>query len=165
MTGGTGGTATRQVPLREVMRHYPTGVVVITASGREGPVGLAANSFTSVSLEPPLVLFCAAHTSTTWPAIRTAGAFAVNIPGAAHLGLTERFATRGVDRFEDVAHRPGATGAPLLAGAVAWLDCRITAVHPAGDHDIVIGSVVAATVGADAATPLVFHDGTLRPLT
>ncbi|AXX31816.1 Nitrilotriacetate monooxygenase component B [Actinosynnema pretiosum subsp. pretiosum] len=143
---------------RQVMGHVPTGVVVITSQDPGGrPVGLACNSFTSVSLDPPLVLFCAAGGSSTLPALRAAGAFRVNVLEAGQESLCRRFATRGVDRFAGVDWTP-AHGGPRLAGAVAGMDCAVLEEHAAGDHVIVVGRVLrlAETTGG---APLVFHRG------
>lgn len=143
---------------RHVLGHLPTGVTIITAQGPQGPVGMACNSFTSVSLTPPLASFCAGLTSTTWPSIRESGRFCVNILGDNHEDVCRMFARRGVDRF---AHggwdeRPGGPG---LRDAVAWIDCEIAALHEAGDHELVIGRVMAIDTGDPEATPLVFHRG------
>ena len=143
---------------RRVLGQFPTGVVLVTAATAEGPTGMAVNSFTSVSLDPPLVSFCAAHSSSTWPRIRAAGAFAVNVLGEHHAEVSRRFARQGADRFAGLGHRPGATGAPVLHGVAAHLDCRLHAVHDAGDHVIVLGRVVDLDAD-DGVRPLVFHGG------
>lgn len=127
---------------RRVLACYPTGVSVVTAMSRNGPVGMSANSFTSVSLDPLLISFCAARSSTTWPEIEAAGAFAVNVLGADSEELSRRFAMRGVDRFANAAYTSAVTGAPILVSAVAYIDCRIHEVLEAGDHVIVLGAVV-----------------------
>jgi 3-hydroxy-9,10-secoandrosta-1,3,5(10)-triene-9,17-dione monooxygenase reductase component len=138
---------------RHVLGHLPTGVVVITASGPP-PVGMACNSFASVSLDPALVLFCAASTSETWPTIRSTGAFCVNVMASHHADLTRAFARKGVDRFEGVAHHER-HGGPGIDDAVAWIDCDIETIHPAGDHDIVVGAVRHLEVQS-SQDPLVF---------
>jgi 3-hydroxy-9,10-secoandrosta-1,3,5(10)-triene-9,17-dione monooxygenase reductase component len=148
---------------RTVLGRFPTGVTIVTATTPDGPVGMAVNSFTSVSLDPPLVLFCAAHSSATWPSIRNAGAFTVNILGRGDGELCRRFASKDVDRFADVAHQQGATGAPVLDGVAAHLDCTIDALHDAGDHVIVVGRVACIAARADIE-PLVFHAGDYRYL-
>jgi 3-hydroxy-9,10-secoandrosta-1,3,5(10)-triene-9,17-dione monooxygenase reductase component len=126
--------------LREVLGHLPTGVTIITAETPDGPTGMAANSFTSVSLDPPLVLFCPAKSSSTWPAIRAAGAFCVNVMAGHHEELIRQFALKGADRFAGVAYESHDEG-PVLAESVAWLACRIEAEHDAGDHTIVVARV------------------------
>jgi 3-hydroxy-9,10-secoandrosta-1,3,5(10)-triene-9,17-dione monooxygenase reductase component len=142
---------------REVLAHLPTGVTVVTAHAEGGPAGMAANSVTSVSLDPPLILFCPARTSTTWPSIRAAGAFCVNILAEHHVEITRLFAARGVDRFAQVDYESRPTG-PALTDAVAWLECRLEAEHDAGDHTIVVARVVAMEA-ASGVEPLVFFRG------
>jgi 3-hydroxy-9,10-secoandrosta-1,3,5(10)-triene-9,17-dione monooxygenase reductase component len=142
---------------RRVLSHLPTGVTVITADGVDGPVGMACNSFSSVSLDPPLVSFCPARSSATWPALRDAGGFCVNFMADHHEEVTRAFARKGVDRFAGIAHHPRARG-PALEDAVAWLDCEIRAEHEAGDHLIVVAEVVGLDARPDGA-PLVFFRG------
>jgi 3-hydroxy-9,10-secoandrosta-1,3,5(10)-triene-9,17-dione monooxygenase reductase component len=153
---GGGTLAAHRV--RRVLGRFPTGVVLVTADTPDGPTGMAVNSFTSVSLDPPLVSFCAARTSSTWPRIRVTGAFSVNILGEDHAGLSRRFAQKGADRFAGLGHRPGGTGAPVLDGVAAHLDCELHDVHEAGDHVIVLGRVVHLDAD-ERVRPLVFHGG------
>jgi 3-hydroxy-9,10-secoandrosta-1,3,5(10)-triene-9,17-dione monooxygenase reductase component len=143
--------------LRRVFGHLPTGVTVLTAETPGGPAGMAANSVTSVSLDPPLLLVCPAKSSTTWPAIRAAGSFCVNVMAGHHEPTTRTFARRDADRFAGVAHHRRACG-PGIDDAVAWLDCAIEAEHDAGDHTIVVAAV-RAVEAAPAAVPLVFLRG------
>jgi 3-hydroxy-9,10-secoandrosta-1,3,5(10)-triene-9,17-dione monooxygenase reductase component len=143
---------------RAVLGHFATGVTVITAIDDGEPVGMAANSFTSVSLEPPLVLFCAAASSTTWPRIQRSGAFCVNILGADQEHVSRLFATRGADRFGSIDWRIGVGGSPVLGDVLAYIDCRIHAEHDAGDHVIVVGQVLDLGVTAESS-PLLFHRG------
>lgn len=147
---------------RTVLGHFPTGVTIVTAQGSRGPVGLSVNSFTSVSLNPPLVGFFPAHTSGSWPVIRAAGGFCVNILGVHQERLARLFATPGTDRFRDLATAPAPhTGAPVVDGTVAWLDCTIESITPAGDHDFALGRVRA--LGTDPHhDPLLFHLGQYR---
>ncbi len=144
---------------RHVLGHYPTGVAVITASGPDGPIGMAMNSFTSVSLDPPLVLFCPALSSGTWPGIREAGAIAVNVLSSGQQEVSRTFARRDVDRFAGLAWTPGSSGAPLLLDALGWLECRVQAEYPAGDHVVVIAAIERMGVHDDLADPLVFFRG------
>ncbi len=146
-----------------MLGHFATGVTVITAIDDGEPVGMAANSFTSVSLEPPLVLFCAATSSTTWPRIQRSGAFTVNILGSHQEDVSRLFATRGADRFGTVAWRIGVGGSPVLDDVLAYLDCTIDAEHDAGDHVIVVGRVLDLGITAEAS-PLLFHRGTYGKL-
>lgn len=149
--------------LRSVLAHVPTPVAVVTASG-EGPVGMTVGSFTSVSLDPPLVGFFVTRTSSTWPRIRASGTFCVNILAASQAELCRLFASKDADRFSTATWSPAPSGAPLLAGVAAWTDCTLHEVVDAGDHELVLGRVEA--MGADAdALPLVFHRGGYPQLT
>lgn len=143
---------------RQVLGHFPTGVTVVTASTPDGPVGLSIGSFSSLSLDPPLVLFCAGRTSTTWPRIRDAGAFCVNILAEDQEDICRVFAGRGTDKFSGIGWRPSLVGAPLLYGCLASLDCRVEATHVGGDHDIVVGRVVDLGLHRQGG-PLVFFRG------
>ncbi|WP_411085368.1 flavin reductase family protein [Streptomyces sp. 061-3] len=147
---------------RRVLGHFATGVTVVTAhdpDDPDGPAGFACQSFASLSLDPPLVTFMVARTSTTWPRIARAGAFCVNILGAEQGALCRGFAVSGADKFAGVTYGAApATGSPLLASVPAWVDCRIQAVHTGGDHLIVVGRVEALGA-ADGVGPLLFHRG------
>ncbi|MEV0415802.1 flavin reductase family protein [Streptomyces sp. NPDC050448] len=147
---------------RAVLGNFASGVTVITAppaEGGDGPAGFACQSFASLSLDPPLVTFMVARTSTTWPRIARAGVFCVNILGAEQGELCRAFAVSGADKFAGVAHTPApVTGSPQLEAVPAWIDCRIHAVHTGGDHLIVVGRVEAmGAAGEDG--PLLFHKG------
>lgn len=147
-----------QATMRTVLGHFATGVTVITAMAEGEPVGIAANSFTSVSLDPPLVLFCAGKSSSTWPLIQKSGAFAVNVLGEHQEDISRLFASKDADRFAGVGFHTGATGSPVLTGALSFLDCRIHAEHDAGDHVIVVGRVVDLGL-LEESPPLVFFRG------
>ncbi|MGD9632871.1 MAG: flavin reductase family protein [Pirellulales bacterium] len=142
---------------RRVLGHFPTGVTVITARGEGGPIGMAANSFTSVSLEPPLVLVCPAKSSTTWPSIRAGGRFCANILAHNHADICRQFARPDVDRFAGISWHERPTG-PGLDEAVAWIECKIDNEYEAGDHVIVVASV-GAIEAAETTEPLVFFRG------
>ncbi|MFE7108583.1 flavin reductase family protein [Streptomyces sp. NPDC057575] len=148
---------------RRVLGNFASGVTIVTAhdpDDEECPAGFACQSFASLSLDPPLVTFMVARTSTTWPRIARAGAFCVNILGAGQGELCRSFAVSGADKFAGVAYEAApATGSPLLDSVPAWVDCRIQAVHTGGDHLIVVGRV-AAMGAVDGADPLLFHRGT-----
>ncbi|MFF6781267.1 flavin reductase [Streptomyces sp. NPDC012510] len=158
-----------QAEFRRVLGNFATGVTVITAPAAEGehtPAGFACQSFSALSLDPPLVSFMVGRTSTTWPRIARAGVFCVNVLGAGQGELCRRFAVSGADKFAGVAHEPApATGSPRLTGVPAWVDCVIHAVHPGGDHLIVVGRVEALGTGDEHASgtlggaPLLFHRG------
>jgi Conserved protein/domain typically associated with flavoprotein oxygenases, DIM6/NTAB family len=154
----TGGLEPDSATYRTVLGHFATGVTIVTASDGDEAVGMACNSFTSVSLDPPLVLFCAATSSTTWPHIHNAHHFAVNVLAEDGEAVCRVFATKGVDRFEGVAHHRGATGAPILADALAYIDCETVAEHDAGDHVIVVGRVVELGYATEGK-PLLFYRG------
>ena len=143
---------------REVMGHLPTGVSIVTGAGADGPVGLAVGAFMSISLEPPLVAVSPAKSSTSWPAIRASGRFCVNVLSEHQAELARRFAVSGGEKFAGTDWRPGPSGSPILAGAVAWIDCRIDSEQEAGDHWLVLGAVIELDVEAEAE-PLIFHRG------
>lgn len=142
---------------REVLGHLPTGVTIITAQTPSGPNGMTANSFISVSLDPPLVLFCPAKTSETWPKLRHASRFCVNILAGHHEQLCRQFAKRGTDRFADVPFH-SRLGGPALDDAAGWLDCELKTESEAGDHLVVIARVLDVDANP-RVRPLVFHRG------
>jgi flavin reductase (DIM6/NTAB) family NADH-FMN oxidoreductase RutF len=149
--------------LREIMRHVPSSVVVVTAVHDGAPIGMTVGSFTSASLDPPLVSFFAGKSSTTWPFIEVAGRFCVNVLSARQPHVAASFAARGADRFGGRAWTLSPLGSPLLEGVLAWLDCELYAVHEVGDHVSVAGLVHGAHALGDAQ-PLVFFRGQLTPL-
>jgi flavin reductase (DIM6/NTAB) family NADH-FMN oxidoreductase RutF len=149
-------------PLREAMAAYPTGVAVVSTCDASGlPFGLTVNSFTSVSLEPPLVLVCIGHASTWHDRLVAAPTFAISVLGAHQARAAHRFAREPSDgRFEDVPWTACASGPPVLDGAVAWLECSRHDVVEAGDHSILIGRVEQS--GTAEGPALLFHRGRLR---
>ena len=144
--------------MREVLGHFVSGIVVITAVGPDGPLGFTCQSFASLSLEPPLVSFAAARSSTTWPRIRAVGAFCVNVLAADHQELSARFARQGGDRFAGVGWRPGPSGSPVLDGVSAWIDCLLWNEYDGGDHTVVIGRVRDLRAEPDRL-PLLYYRG------
>ncbi len=155
-----------QAEFRRVLGNFATGVTVVTApppttrGARRAPAGFACQSFSSLSLDPPLVCFMVGRTSTTWPRIARAGVFCVNVLGAHQGELCRGFAVSGADKFAGVEYDAApVTGSPRLADATAWIDCTIHAVHTGGDHLIVVGRVEALGTGDDEAAPLLFHKG------
>ena len=128
--------------MRAVLGTFATGVVVVTAFA-DRPIGFTCQSFVSQSLEPPLISFSAARTSTTWPQIRPVGRFCVNVLAHDQRELSELFARLGVDRFSELGWTPSPLGAPILEGVAAWIDCEFAAEYEAGDHTIVLGAVHA----------------------
>jgi 3-hydroxy-9,10-secoandrosta-1,3,5(10)-triene-9,17-dione monooxygenase reductase component len=144
---------------RAFLGHVPTAVVVVTGLDSGGqPVGFSCGSFFSVSLDPPLVGFCVAVTSTSWPRFTRDG-FCVNVLTEDQHLLSRRFAARGGEKFDGVAWQPGASGRPQLSRALAWIDCATADIHRAGDHMIVVGSVAQLSLNPSLPKPLVFHCG------
>ena len=144
---------------RQVLGHFVTGVTVITAMSDGQPVGLAVNSFTSVSLEPALVAFCAGKSSSTWPSIQAGGRFCVNILAEDQEDVSRVFATSGADKFRGLGWKPGPSKSPVMEDVLGWIDCKIETVHEAGDHLIVIGRVLELHVADDHPGPLLFYRG------
>lgn len=133
--------AARARRFRDVLGLFCSGVTVVTSISDEEPVGMTCQSFSSVSLEPPLVMFSPAKTSRAWPLMRRAGFFCVNILGAGQSDLSNGMATKGDEKFTGVPWTTAATGAPVLEGVVGYVDCTVHQVVEAGDHYIVIGQV------------------------
>lgn len=144
---------------RRILGHFCTGVVVVTALDDGVPVGMTCQSFSSLSLDPPLVLFSASHSSTSWPRIQRAGTFAINILADDQEALCRVFATTGADKFAAVDWSVGAGEAPLLAGCLAHIECRVQSITPAGDHDIVIGEPLAMAEDPTREPLLFFRSG------
>lgn len=143
--------------MRRVMGHFASGVTIITGTHEGKPVGFACQSFTSVSLDPPLVLFCPAHTSTTWPLIQAAGSFSVNVLAEDQIELCKKFAVSGGDKFDGLAWHETEWG-PSLDGVLATVHCTVEQVHAAGDHDVVIGRVRRLVTHREVG-PLLFFKG------
>ena len=150
------GPDTRE--FRDALGRFATGVALVTAAPEDEPVGLIVNSLTSVSVEPPLILFCPSRSSVTWSRMRRAGRFAVNVLGRDLEAFVARAAAPGSDRLAGVAWAPGRGGAPLLAHALASLECEIVGEHPGGDHWIVVGRVDDLHL-ASTGEPLIFFQG------
>jgi flavin reductase (DIM6/NTAB) family NADH-FMN oxidoreductase RutF len=143
---------------RAVLGNYPTGVVVVTAQCEDGPVGMVIGSFTSVSLNPPLVAFLPMKTSRTYERLRTASSFCVNVLSASQEEVCRAIATEGSAALESIRLRPAPSGAPILDGVVAWIDCAPGDVHEAGDHFIVLGRVTDTGIESEGV-PLLFFQG------
>ncbi|MGD9961969.1 flavin reductase [Nocardioides sp.] len=145
--------------LRTVLGHYPTGIAVVAAVGPAGPIGMLVGSFTSVSLEPPLVAFLPQKDSKSYAELRNATQFCVNILSADQEPLCRGFASKeAVDKWAGVEWSPSPSGAPRLDEAVAWIDCTHERTVDAGDHDIVLGRVQALGV-TNPVLPLLFYQG------
>lgn len=144
---------------RRVLGQCPTGVCVVTATEPDGRrAGFVVGSFTSVSLNPPLVAFFPDKSSTSWPRIHRVGSFCVNILGAEQEHICRNFASRKEDKFDGIACRDAESGSPIIADAVAWIDCDLESVTEAGDHYIVLGRVRSMDVES-SALPLLFFQG------
>jgi flavin reductase (DIM6/NTAB) family NADH-FMN oxidoreductase RutF len=164
--GNPGGDDAVDVPapvvdsrlLRDVLGHFASGVTVVTADTADGPIGFTCQSFSSLSLDPPLVVFAPARTSRTWRRLREIGRFCVNVLAEDQTDVSRRFARSGTDKFAGVTWRPSVHGSPVLDGVVAWLDCRLWAEYDGGDHTLVAARVL--DLGADPGRrPLLFHRG------
>jgi 3-hydroxy-9,10-secoandrosta-1,3,5(10)-triene-9,17-dione monooxygenase reductase component len=144
--------------LRDVLGHFASGVTVVTAATAAGPIGFTCQSFSSLSLDPPLVVFAPARTSRTWPQLRAIGRFCVNVLAEDQTDLSGTFARSGVDKFTGVPWRPSRLGQPVLDDVVAWIDCELWAEYDGGDHTLVAARVL--DLGADPdRRPLLFHRG------
>lgn len=141
---------------RRILGHFATGVTVVTARQASGqPAGFTVNSFTAVSLSPPLILFCVDHQSESFRAMIAAEHFAVNFLAEDQEELSRRFASKSDDRFHNVAYRDGTYGSPLIEGCLGFVECRKVAAHPHGDHTVIIGEVLEAE--ATGGNPLLFY--------
>ncbi|WP_460773329.1 flavin reductase family protein [Microbacterium sp. GXF7504] len=159
-----------EAEFRAVMSHFATGVVVVTGGAADGtPLGMTAQSFSALSLDPPLVMVCPSRTSTSWPRIGATHRFAVNVLSADQAELSRRFARSGGDKFSGLRWSWGEYGAPLIDGAIAHIECDLEVVHPGGDHYIAVGRVrklasALAEAGAEPS-PLLFYRSGYRTLT
>lgn len=144
---------------RAVFRDHAARVVVVTAPGASGPVGLTATSLASVSLDPPMVSFAVAAGASAWPVMATSRRLGVHLLDHGQDWLATRFASSGVDRFaEPVRWHPGVEGEPVLEGCAAYLGCRVVQHVPAGDHVLVLARVEHADLSR-SGRPLIYHDG------
>jgi flavin reductase (DIM6/NTAB) family NADH-FMN oxidoreductase RutF len=150
-------TGLDQARFREVLGHFATGITIVTALEEGVPVGFSCQSFAALSLDPPMVVLAPARTSTSWPRIRAAGSFCVNILGEHQEAVCRAFAISGGDKFSGVGWRPGLTGAPVIDNSLAVVECELGDIFDGGDHEIVIGRVVALEVGEGG--PLLFYRG------
>ena len=144
---------------RSTLSQFCSGVVVATGCLRGAPAGFAAQSFSSLSLDPPLIALFPARTSTSWPKLRDSGSFCINILAADQKPVCDLFARSGIDKFAELAWRPGVTGSPVLEGVLAWIDCDLEAEHDAGDHTIAVGRVRDLGILAPHGAPLLFFRG------
>jgi flavin reductase (DIM6/NTAB) family NADH-FMN oxidoreductase RutF len=144
--------------LRDVLGHFASGVTVVTAVTGDGPIGFTCQSFSSLSLEPPLVVFAPSRTSRTWPQLRAIGRFCINVLAEGQDDVSQKFARSSADKFADVRWTPSAHGAPVLDGVVAWIDGALSAEYDGGDHTLAVARVL--DLGAEPGRrPLLFHRG------
>ena len=144
--------------IRNVLGHFATGVTVITTSDKTGkPFGLTVNSFTSLSLNPPLVVVCVDKTVDCYSCFDESKVFAVNILSEDQEELSRRFATKGIEKFAGIQWRMGEHGLPLLDGVIGTIECKVTRSYEGGDHTIFLGEILSATVKGDR--PLLFFKG------
>jgi 3-hydroxy-9,10-secoandrosta-1,3,5(10)-triene-9,17-dione monooxygenase reductase component len=143
---------------RQVLGHFCTGITVITAIDNGELVGFSCQAFAALSLDPPLVVFCPALTSTTWPRIARAQSFAVNVLSEEQHELANKFGRSGPDKFHGVAWSPDSAGSPVLDGALTWAGCDLEAVHAGGDHLLVTGRV-RELGDCGSQRPLLFYRG------
>ena len=159
------GTQIDGAAFRRVLGRFATGVTVITARDDAGQHrAITVNSFTSVSLDPPLILYCLGTSAFRFAVFARAKTFAINILRADQEDLSDRFARESDDDFADLATIEMATGSPMLADCLAALDCELEAVHDAGDHGIVVGRVAALHQAAADPGPLVYYGSAYRRL-
>lgn len=156
------------VDFRQALGAFATGVTVITTRGEDHLFGMTANAFSSVSLDPPLILVCVISGTTGAEVIEQNQRFAVNILGSHQEPISRYFASkdrpRGLEAFDEIPHSTAVTGSPVIDGAAGYLDCRLHAAHEAGDHVIFIGEVLAIA-HEPGVEPLVFHGGRYRVVT
>ncbi|MGY1916823.1 flavin reductase family protein [Blastococcus sp. SYSU DS0973] len=144
--------------LRDVLGHFASGVTVVTANTPDGPIGFTCQSFSSLSLDPPLVAFAPARTSRTWTRLREIGRFCVNVLAEGQDAVSQNFARSGADKFAGVPWRVSAHGSPVLDDVVAWIDGELWAEYDGGDHTIVVARVLDLGAAPDRR-PLLFHRG------
>ena len=150
---------------RDTLGHYASGITIVSGIDDGEPIGFPCQSFFSVSIDPPLISFSVMKTSTTYPRIAAAGRFAVNVLAHDQHEIANQFARRGTDKWAGVAWNPAASGNPIIADTLMWVDCEAWAEHEAGDHLIVIGSVVGMSPAEwHREEPLLYFKGSYRHL-
>ena len=148
---------------RKIMGHFATGVTVVTSGGPE-PTGLTANSVTSLSVDPPLILFALGKDAGSQASFRESNCFAMSILSADQQDISNRFATPGPKDFSDLETNTAETGAPIIGGALGWVDCQLSEIVEGGDHDIFIGEIVAGELLQDGGEPLLYYAGGYRAI-
>jgi flavin reductase (DIM6/NTAB) family NADH-FMN oxidoreductase RutF len=150
---------------RDMLGHYASGITVVTGIEESEPVGFTCQSFYSVSIDPPLVSFSVMRTSTTYPRIARHGKFAINVLAHDQGWISTQFARTGTDKWAGISWETAASGNPVIADTLMWVDCELWAEHEAGDHLIVIGRVVEmCPVERCKHEPLLFFKGAYRHL-
>ncbi len=149
-----------QRQFRDALGRFATGVVVITAQGEDGPAGFTCQSFSSLSLDPPLAVFSATSTSSSWGKLRTARELGISVLSADQVALATQFATSGVDKFAGVSWHVGGNGAPLIDGALAHVEGSIESITAQGDHDLVV--VAVSRVASFDGEPALYFKGTFQ---
>ncbi len=144
------------VRLRQAFGCFPSGVTAVCAVADGVPAGLAANSFTSVSLDPALVSVCMARTSTTWPVLRELPGIGISVLAEGHASLCRMLAAKGINRFAGISWEASGSGAVFIHGAALWLDCELTDEFAAGDHDIALLRICTMRSFPEVS-PLIFH--------
>ncbi|SOC52227.1 NADH-FMN oxidoreductase RutF, flavin reductase (DIM6/NTAB) family [Blastococcus aggregatus] len=144
--------------MRDVLGHFASGVTVLTAATDAGPIGFTCQSFSSLSLDPPLVAFAPARSSRTWAQLRTLGRFCINVLAEGQDDVSQNFARSGADKFDGVPWTPSPHGSPVLDDVVAWIDGELWAEYDGGDHTIVVARVLDLGAAPDRR-PLLFHRG------
>jgi flavin reductase (DIM6/NTAB) family NADH-FMN oxidoreductase RutF len=144
--------------MREVLGHFVSGVTVVTALTDDGPLGFTCQAFSSLSLDPPLVVFAPGRSSRTWPRLRTLGRFCVNVLAEGQDALSRNFARSGVDKFAGVPWRPSEHGNPVLEDVVAWIDAELWAEYDGGDHTLAVSRVLHLDAVPNGR-PLLYHRG------
>lgn len=160
---GAGQPAREGVHFRHVMGHFPSGVSLVTGIADDGPAGLAVGSFMAVSLEPQMIAICPGLGSSSWPRVRSSGGFCVNILGEHQQELCRRFAISGGDKFAGLRWEPAPSGSPVIEDTIAWIDCELESEQKAGDHWLVLGTVLDMDVNS-TRNPLLFHRGEFERL-
>jgi 3-hydroxy-9,10-secoandrosta-1,3,5(10)-triene-9,17-dione monooxygenase reductase component len=164
-TGAMSKPADRTSDFRATLGHFASGVVIIAARHEGRPVGLSVQSFASLSLDPPLVSLSVSLSSMTWPVIAEEGQFCASILSADQEALCQRFAVSGADKFAGVPWTTcPRTGSPRIDGALAWVDCGVRSVYPAGDHRLIVADVLDLGRGGRPGPPLLFYQGAFGKL-
>ncbi len=160
-TAVSGQAELTSAEFRNAIGHFATGVTIVTTIGSDGePVGTTANAVTSLSLDPPLLIVCFDRSSVTLQAVRAHGAFVVNVLAEPQQHLSANFARRGpTATWDDVRHRPGRTGSPLLDDVLAALECTVEERLSGGDHEIIVGRVREVETNGEDTAPLLFWRG------